>query len=205
MAISVAWSTKVISVGQADLIDLGSNRYELDVDTFRLALRSLEDDEDGIVFLTTHNHNTSTTLSGVTYARSVEFINGYTINFEDTGSPYMVVCTGANHNIGDVKTVDHVSLLIGNSAGLIEVATGGSSGLTAQQVRNALALSLSGGTTVNDGSIDQRLRDVYRINGLEDGTTVQITDSTRKVNDGASDVIDQTITDDGTTTTVERV
>jgi len=124
--ISINWSTKVISVPQAYLTSLGSSRYELDVNQFRLDLRNLEDDVDGVAFLPTHNHNTSVTLSGVTYARTVEIINGYTVNFEDTGSPYMVVCVGANHNLGDVKTVDQVSLLIGNSAGLIEVASGGS-------------------------------------------------------------------------------
>lgn len=127
MAVTINWGTKEISIQQSDLAPLGGGRYELDVNSLRLTLRSLEDDEAGIVFPHTHNHNTATTLSGVTYARTVEIVNGYTINFEDTGSPYMVVCEGANHNIGDVKTVDHVSLLIGNSAGLVEVGSGGGS------------------------------------------------------------------------------
>lgn len=134
MALSIDWATKVISVPQADLTSLGGGKYELDVDAFRLELRTLEDDEAGIVFDETHNHNTTTTLSGVTYARSVELINGYTVNFEDTGSPWMVVCSGANHNLGDVKTVDHVSLLIGNSAGLIQVDTGGGGGSSAADI-----------------------------------------------------------------------
>jgi hypothetical protein len=36
-----------------------------------------------MAFPSTHIHNTAVTLSGVTYARTVEIINGYTIDFED--------------------------------------------------------------------------------------------------------------------------
>jgi len=204
MATTIEWSTKIISVLQADLTYLSPGKYELDVDVFRLDLRDLEDGEDGIVFPSTHTHNTASTLSGATYARQVSIINGYTIEFEDTGTPYQVTCVGANHNIGDVKTVNQVSLVIGNSAGLIEVSTGGGGGLNAQEVRDAMTLAPTPLTPLEDSSIDQRLRDIYRINGLESGTTLEITDTTRKVNDGASDVIEQTIDDDGTTTTVER-
>jgi hypothetical protein len=122
MAISINFATGVISVPQADLTSLGGGLYELDVDEFRLALRALEDDEAGIVFPITHTHNTSVDLSGVTYARTVEILSPYTVDFED--GTYTVKCVGANHNLGDVKVVDNVSLLIGNSAGLIQVTSG---------------------------------------------------------------------------------
>lgn len=122
MAISINWSTGVISVPQADLTSLGGGIYELDVDEFRLALRALEDDEAGIVWPVTHTHNTAVDLSGVTYARTVEILSPYTVDFED--GTYTVKCVGANHNIGDVKVVDNVSLLIGNAAGLIQVTSG---------------------------------------------------------------------------------
>jgi hypothetical protein len=125
MAISINWGTKVIYIPQADLTNLGGGVYELDVDSFRLELKDLEDSEQGQVHPTTHRHNTQVTLSGVTYSRTVEIINGYTILFQDVGSPYTVKCSGANHNLADVKVVNQVSLLIGNSAGLITVATGG--------------------------------------------------------------------------------
>jgi hypothetical protein len=59
-------------------------------------------------------------------------INGYTVTFQDVGTPYTVRCAGANHNIADVKTVNQVSLIIGNSAGLQVVETG-VSGLTAAE------------------------------------------------------------------------
>ena len=122
--VTIDWPTGVISVPQSYLSSLGGGIYELDVDQFRLDLKALEDDSDGIMWPPTHIHNTQVTLSGVTYARTVEIINGYTIEFEDTGTPYTVKCVGANHNIGDVKVVNNVSLLIGNSAGLI-VGTSG--------------------------------------------------------------------------------
>jgi hypothetical protein len=131
MALSIAWSTKVITVPQSFCTLISGSNYTFDVDAFRLALRDLEDDEAGIVFDTTHTHNTATTLAGATYARTVEIINGYTVTFEATGSPWTAVCVGANHNIGDVKNVNHVSLIVGNSAGLIQVTSG--SGLSTAQ------------------------------------------------------------------------
>lgn len=95
----------------------------------------------------THRHNTSVVLSGVTYARTIEIINGYTITFEDTGSPYTVSCVGANHNLADVVNfTSEVSLIVGNSAGLVASEGGGGGGYTpaqiADQVRTELAAEL---------------------------------------------------------------
>lgn len=133
--ISVDWGTRVITVPQADLSLVSGSLYELDVDDFRLALKDLEDSDEGMSFPATHRHNTEVTLSGVTYARSVEIINGYTVTFEDTGTPYRVRCVGANHNISDVQNLNDVSLIIGNSAGLIVV---GGAGLTASDIAAAV-------------------------------------------------------------------
>lgn len=124
--ITINWDTKIISVPQSYLTNLGGGIYELDVNQFRLDLDDLEDDETGMVFDKTHNHNTEVTLSGTTFARTLEIINGYTITFED--GAYSVKCVGANHNIGDIKNVNQVSLIIGNSSGLIVSG----SGVTAQ-------------------------------------------------------------------------
>ncbi len=135
MTISINWSTKVISVPQADLTLVSGTLYELDVDAFRLALKNIEDGEEGMAFPDTHRHNTAVTLSGVTYARTFEVINGYTITFEDTGTPYTVRMTGANHNIADVTNyTSEVSLIVGNSAGLIAVSGGGGSYPTAAEI-----------------------------------------------------------------------
>ncbi len=138
MAISINWSTKIITVPQADLTAMGGGVYQLDVDAFRLALKNIEDSEEGSVFPDTHRHSTQVTLSGVTYARTFEVINGYTVTFQDTGTPYTVLCVGANHNLADVKNVNQVSLIIGNAAGLISVTSG--SGLSVEQTQQLLDL-----------------------------------------------------------------
>jgi hypothetical protein len=134
--ITVNWSSRVIFVPQSDLTPVSGALYELDVDVLRLALKDIEDAADGMSFPDTHRHNTQVTLSGVTYARTFEVINGYTVEFED--GQYAVRLVGANHNIADVKVANQVSLIIGNSAGLITVATGGSTGPTAAEVATAV-------------------------------------------------------------------
>lgn len=119
MAITVTWGTKVINIPQADLTFIGGTLYSLDVDAFRLRLKDLEDDEEGIVFIRTHNHNTELVIGGVTYARSVEIINGYTVTFENGN--YRVSLVGANNNISDVTNLNNVSILSNNSAGLVNL------------------------------------------------------------------------------------
>ena len=130
MIVLIDWPTGVITIPQNQLTHLSGANYELDVDAFRLALKDMEDNEEGQVWPDTHRHATASTLSGVTYARQVEILSPYTITFEDVGTPYTVNCVGANHNIADVKNVNQVSLIVGNSAGLISVTSG--SGVTAQ-------------------------------------------------------------------------
>lgn len=128
--ITINWATRVISVPRADLTDLGGGLYDLDLDVFRLRLKDLEDDEDGMAFPRTHNHNPEVTVSGVTLSRVVEVINGYTVTFED--GQYAVNLKGANSNVSDVTNVNQVSIRSFNTAGLISVGGGG--GLTAEQV-----------------------------------------------------------------------
>lgn len=117
MAITVAWATGVISVPQADLALISGSLYELDLDVFRLALKALEASEEGMAWPDTHLHNTEVVLGGVTYARTVEIINGYTVTFED--GQYAVRLSGANSNVEDVTNVNQVSIRSQNSAGLI--------------------------------------------------------------------------------------
>lgn len=125
MAISIDWATKVISIPKADttLVDIGPPEVrELDMDAFRLELKDLEDDEEGMPFLDTHQHTAPLTVAGVTLARVVEIINGYTITFEN--GTYSVNIVGANSNISDVLNHNSVGVNTANSAGLIEVASG---------------------------------------------------------------------------------
>jgi len=125
MAITVDWGNKIINVPKADttLVDSGPPEIrELDIDTFRLTLKDLEDDEEGMPFPDTHSHNAQVTIAGVTLARVIEIINGYTITFED--GQYVVNLVGANSNIIEKTNKNQVSLASQNSAGLIEVASG---------------------------------------------------------------------------------
>lgn len=122
MAISVNPATKVISIPKADLTLLQSSPTEireLNLNSFRLWLRDWEDSEAGISMLPTHNHNTEVTVGGLTLARVIEMINGYTVTFEN--GAYAVNLTGANSNVGDVVNVNNVSVRANNSAGLINV------------------------------------------------------------------------------------
>jgi len=123
MAVSIDWGTRVITVLQADMTPLGGDVYELDIDWFRLQLKDLEDDEYGMPMPDTHRHNTEVTISGVTYARTVEIINGYTVTVSPA-SAYQVSCVGANHNVQDVyNNLTGPTLLPNNSAGLIDTGT----------------------------------------------------------------------------------
>jgi hypothetical protein len=120
MAISIDWATKVISVPKADMTLVTMVPFEvreLDLDWFRLQLKDLEDDAEGMPFLDTHRHNTEVEIAGVTLARVIEIINGYTVTFED--GQYAVNLVGANSNVSDVVNLNQVSIRAQNSAGLI--------------------------------------------------------------------------------------
>lgn len=177
MNISVNWSTKVISIARSELTLVSGSLYELDVNDLRLALKDEEASENGIHWPNTHAHNTEITLSGVTYARFIEIINGYTILFED--NQYTVRCVGANHNLADIKVANQVSLIIGNSAGLVSVETSGGGPLTSEQ--NTMLIEL------------------YKIMGLQSGAPLLVSSSARSTNG-----ISQTIQESGGTVTVTR-
>ena len=121
MAITIDWATKIIHIPKADTTLVSSSPSEvreLNVNAFRLRLKDLEDDAEGITFLITHIHSTIVTVGGVTFARLVEIINGYTVTFED--GPYTVNLVGANSNITEVTNLNMVSVRTANSAGLIQ-------------------------------------------------------------------------------------
>ena len=121
MPISITWGTKTINVPQSYLTNITGTLYELDTEQFRLDLKALEDDEAGIAFPDTHRHATEVIVAGVTYARVIEIINGYSITFEN-GS-YSVRLAGSNNNFFDVENgvlnQNNVQVIAMNSAGLI--------------------------------------------------------------------------------------
>ena len=136
MAITVDWeNTLVIFIPQADLISIGGLEYELDTNAFHIELRDLEASE-GQPWPDTHSHNTEIVLGGITFARQIEIIGGYTITFEDTGSSYAVTLRGSNNNILDVANLNRVSIRPTNSAGLIVTDTSGLTAAETAQLQN---------------------------------------------------------------------
>ena len=116
--------TKVINVPQADLTLITGTLYQLDTNWFRMQLKALEVTDYGIVHERTHKHNTEVTVAGVTYARTLEIINGYSITFE-SGS-YSVRLVGSNNNFFDIENgilnQNQVQVIPTNSAGLVNIA-----------------------------------------------------------------------------------
>lgn len=189
MAISIDWPTGVISVPKADttLVDIGPPEIRsLDVNQFRKDLNALQAGEEGMAFDITHTHNPPVSVGGITLARVVELINGYTVTFEN-GS-YAVNLTGANNNISDVMNLNTVSLRSANSAGLIEGDIGQQiveGTLTVQDAMKVLFSTLggkvSGVTTTTERFRDQadsKDRVVVNLdaNGNRTSVTLNLTD-----------------------------
>jgi hypothetical protein len=120
----IDWPNKIIHIAKAELTLIQSVPTEirqLDLNAFRLGLRNLEDDNEGMPWPKTHSHNTTVEVGGVILARVVEIINDYTVTFED--GQYAVNLVGANSNVGDVVNVNQVSVRSANSAGLQDLST----------------------------------------------------------------------------------
>jgi hypothetical protein len=124
MAISLDPATKLISVPQADLTLVTGSLYSLDTNQFRNDVMALLASENYIWMDDAFQHNTEVTVAGTTFARTIEFINGYSIKFEDTGGAYSVRLEGSNNNIFDVENgiltpTSLVTIISTNSAGLV--------------------------------------------------------------------------------------
>lgn len=120
MAISITWATKRIAVPQSYLTLISGTVYDFDTHQFKEDLKLLEESSEGMAYDDTHEHVTEVVLGGVPYARFVIIKNGYTVDFEDTGSVYRVSFSGSNNNIADfTNVIENVSLQPNNSAGLI--------------------------------------------------------------------------------------
>lgn len=157
MAMTVDWPNKIISVPQSDLTLVSGTLYEMDTETyFRDALMALADDEAGMPWPVPYQHNTEVTVAGTTFARTIEIINGYTVQFTPD-SQWSVRLTGSNNNIFDIQngilTQNQVQVIPGNSAGLQTVNTGGTLAPTQQQIRDAMDLASTGG----ERSIDDKI------------------------------------------------
>lgn len=120
MAITIDYSTNVISIPRADMLDVTAGGpteiRQLNINDLRIELGDIQDGEEGIPYLTTHSHTPPLTIAGVTLARVVEILDPYTIEFEN-GS-YNVNIVGGNSNISDVTVKNTVGVNTSNSAGL---------------------------------------------------------------------------------------
>lgn len=122
--IAVLWGSSIIYIPRSAMTLIQSTPtviYDLNLDEFRLQLKSLEDNDAGMPYTKTHNHNTTITVGGVTLARVIEIVEPYTITFED--DKYAVNLNGANSNVGDRVNVNQVSVRSANSAGLQDLST----------------------------------------------------------------------------------
>ena len=121
MAYTVDWPNGIINIPKSDLTLIQSSPteiYELNLNTFHLTLRDLQEDEnEGRPWPTTHQHNTEVTISGIQYARQVLLSDYYSVTFED--GQYAVNFIGANTNLQDKVNVNQVSVRPNNSGGLI--------------------------------------------------------------------------------------
>jgi hypothetical protein len=191
MAVTIDWGNKIINVYQSDLTLIQGSLYELDTEWFRLQLKALEESEEGMAFLDTHRHATEVTISGVTYARFIEIINGYQVQFLPN-SHYTVRLVGSNNNIPDVKVLSEVSIVAQNSAGLVvagnmtptamwsqELETG----FTAEELMKLMAAALAGklsgaaSTTITIRSVDDSKTRITATVDADGNRTSVVTDT----------------------------
>ena len=126
MALTLDPATKIFSILQADLTFISGALYELDTDQFRKDAMDLLASESYIWMEDCYTHNTEVTVAGTTFARTIEWINGYSITFENL--VYSVRLAGSNNNLFDVENgilnpSGNVTVISGNAAGLIRADT----------------------------------------------------------------------------------
>ena len=138
----IDWGQKIITIRQAYLTPVVGTLYEMDTETFREELIALLDDVWGIAHVDAQRHNTQVTVAGTTYARTIEIINGYQLEFDD--GQYSVRLVGSNNNFFDVENgilaQNQVQVIPGNAAGLIVHTAAGGSALTQEEHDQLMAL-----------------------------------------------------------------
>ena len=158
MALTLNPATRVISVPQADLTLVTGTLYSLDTDQFRKDVFDLLSSQPYIWMPDAFAHNTEVTVAGTTFARTLEFINSYSVEFTPD-SQWTVRLEGSNNNIFDVESgilvQNQVQVIPTNSAGLISLP---------------------------------QLLDIWRNQGLEVGNPLTITTTTRSTSDSKIDL-----------------
>lgn len=125
MSYSVDWVTKIISIPKVDttlVVSTPNELRSLDITDFWTEIHDIQDDSVAMPFPIIMQNTPPSTLGGITFGRTVQLINGYTVTFED-GS-YGVDLINGNSNLKSNTNFNSVSVGSENSAGLIE-GTGG--------------------------------------------------------------------------------
>lgn len=173
----VTWSTRTLYIDQSELTEVTAGMvYSMDTNWLWTTIHDIQDDPEGMANPDIMFHSQPYTLSGVTYARAVEIINGYVIQFTGPVAPndhYTVVLQGGNNNVADVFIPNPVTVISNNSAGLA-VAAGADAvwdeviegGYTARQLQRITAAALAGKLSGAESA-------TITITGV-DGTTTRI-------------------------------
>lgn len=158
MAIALDETTQVFTIPQGDLTLVSGTLYDVPTNDVRQDINSLMDDERYIWMEDPINHNTEVTVAGVTFARTIEFINGYSTTYSPD-SQWTARLTGSNNNMFDVENgilnQNQVQVIAGNSAGLQTVTSG--SGLSTEQ--------------------DERLEQLWQDRGFDAANPVSVNES----------------------------
>jgi hypothetical protein len=152
MAYSVNWATKIVTIPKADLtvISASPEIYQLDVNQFWASIHDIQDSADAMPYPDIMRSNAPVILSGVTYARSVEVVNGYKVQFEN--GAYQVNLVGANNNLIDARVQNNVSMTSSNSGGLVQGGAAAADvwryviegALSAEEIFRVLAAAMAG-------------------------------------------------------------
>ena len=173
MPITVDSVTHVITVPQSYLTPVSAGLFLLDTNQFRLDLGLWASGVDGRSEPFPYDHNTEYTVAGVTYARKVELINGYSWELENTGTYYSVTLSGSNNNLFDVANGifipnGNVGLIPNNAAGLQTVSTGSGLSPAESAALSNINSNTSGLTFTKAGELDANIHSVndVSVNGV---------------------------------------
>ncbi len=186
MALTIDPATKTVTIPQSDLTLVNGSLYSADTNQIRKDLMTLLASEDYIWMDDAFIHNTEYTVAGVTYARALITINGWSYTFSPD-SQWSARLEGSNNDWFDVENgvlnQNQVQVIPTNSAGLITVTTG--SGLSTEQ--------------------DTKLSEMHQDMGLKSGSAVTITENAADTSyDQTSTGITKEIRTSGSTKTITR-
>ncbi len=173
MAITIDWPSLTFSVPTADLTLISGTLFEMDTEVdYRQAVNAIMASEEGIVFVDPIRHNTEVTVAGTTFARTIEQINSYKLQFTPDAQN-TVRYVGSNNNLFDVEngilTQNQVQVISTNSGGLIKNDPG----------LSAADISLIFGNVMEDGeTFAQAMR---LIRAAAAGDIVQLADGSYKI------------------------